>query len=363
MSLSLPRAAPTDWVLPSQGITLDGWLRPRSPSHEGDAITADDIQLLANWRFTHARLPVDATLATAPGGAARIIAAVDLLKRFGLDTVLALHLDAATHDAIWVDPEAAATLGATWEALAAAVRDHPGCLALELLDAPNPPDTLTPDDVAALGGVRLSPAASRRATAPGATAGRAWGGLASRLTGVVREAGATQAIVVDAPRGAPEALDHLRPVPDDRVAYGIRAFAPEAFTMQGLAPERDAPADAHAAPDAPVTYPGTIDGERWDRARLEAWLAPARRFREAYRAPLYVTGVGASAGAPRGSHLTWLRTVLRLAHECHAGWAYAAYHDARFGIVCTRGPFAGLDRFRNGYRLDYDLLGVIQAEA
>ena len=79
--------------------------------------------------------------------------------------------------------------------------------------------------------------------------------------------------------------------------------------------------------------------------------------------PGYVTGVGASAGAPRGSHLTWLRTVLRLAHECHAGWAYAAYHDARFGIVCTRGPFAGLDRFRNGYRLDYDLLGVIQAEA
>ena len=363
MSLPLPRAAPTEWALPSQGITLDGWLRPRAASHEGDAIGADDIQLLANWRFTHARLPVDATLPTAPGGAARIIAAVDLLKRFGLDTVLALHLDAATHDAIWVDPAAAASLGATWEVLATTVRDHPGCLALELLDAPDPPDTLTPDDVAALGGVRLSPAGARRATVAGAVAGRAWGGLASRLTEVIRETGAAQVIVVDAPHGSPASLDHLRPVPDDRVAYGIRAFAPEAFTMQGLNPDPDAPADAHAAPDPPVAYPATIDGERWDRARLEAWLAPARRFREAYHAPLYVTAVGASAGAPRSSHLTWLRTVLRLARECHAGWAYAAYHDARFGIVCTRGPFASLDRFRNAYRLDYDLLGVIQAEA
>ena len=68
MSLAPPRAASTDWALPSQGITLDGWLRPRAASHEGDAIAADDIQLLANWRFTHARLPVDATLATARGG-------------------------------------------------------------------------------------------------------------------------------------------------------------------------------------------------------------------------------------------------------------------------------------------------------
>jgi hypothetical protein len=172
-----------------------------------------------------------------------------------------------------------------------------------------------------------------------------------------------QAIVVNAPRGDPASLDHVRPVPDDRVAYGIRAFAPEAFTMQGLDPNPDASADAHALPDSPVTYPGMIAGERWDRTRLETWLAPARRFREAYRAPLYVTGVGASAGAPRGSHLTWLRTVLRLAHECHAGWAYAAYHDARYGIVCTRGPFAGLERYRNGYRLDYDVLGVLQGEA
>jgi hypothetical protein len=363
MSLSPPRSAVTDWALPSQGITLDGWLRPRATSHEGDAIGPDDIQLLANWRFTHARVPVDAALVTAPGGLARIVGALDLLKRFGLDTVLALHLDVRTHDAIWIDHAASTAVGERWATVASAVRDHPGCLALELLDAPDPPDTLTADDIAALGGVRLSPAAARRATVPGAIAGRAWGGLASRLTETIRDTGAMQAIVVDAPRGAPEALDHLRPVPDDGVAYGIRAFAPEAFTMQGLAPERDAPADAHGAPDRPIAYPGTIDGERWDRTRLEAWLAPARRFREAYRAPLYVTAVGASAGAPRGAHLTWLRTVLRLAHECHAGWAYAAYHDARFGIVCTRGPFAGLDRFRNGYRLDYDLLGVIQAEA
>ncbi len=363
MSLASPRAAVTDWGLPTQGITLDGWLRPRAVAHEGDAIGPDDIERLANWRFTHVRLPVGAGIIAAPGGLARVTGALDLLARHRLAAVVTLHLEATAHDATWVDATATAALVGTWATLGAALRDHPACLALDLLDDPDPPDGLSPGEVAALGGVRLSPAASRRAPVPGSVAGRAWAGLAARLVSTVREAGAAQAVVVSAPRGAPEAFEHLRPVADNRVAYGFRAFAPEAFARQGLAPGDDVPAAAHAMPDPPVAYPGIIEGERWDRARLEAWLAPAVRFRETYRAPLYCTGLAASAGAPRGAQLTWLRTVLRLCHDSHAGWAYAAYHDARFGIVCTRGPFAALDRFRNGYRLDYDLLGVLQAEA
>jgi hypothetical protein len=139
--------------------------------------------------------------------------------------------------------------------------------------------------------------------------------------------------------------------------------------MQGLDHGDDPIDPVSAHPDAggdsrgPVSYPGVFGGERWDRSRMEAWLAPALQFRETYRAPLYCGSFGVSAGAPRNGQLTWLRSFLGLCRHNHIGWAYAGYRDARFGLVCESGPFATLDRYRNGYRLDYDLLGVLQSEA
>ncbi len=366
MSLATPRPAVTDWFLPTQGITIDGWLRPRA-STPGDLDDAD-MDRLANWRFSHVRLPVG----SGADGRTSIDQALDRLARFGLRAVVSMELTAAEQAPIWADAGSREAVRSAWHALASRVQDHPACLAFELLTDPDPPDTLTADQVITLGGPRLSAMGARRTPLPGATAGRAWSGLASTLLGAIREAGARQIVIVNAPQGDPASFAHLRPVGDpdrDGISYGFRAFAPVAFTMQGLDhaddPIAPVPGNDEARRDdrGPVPYPGVFGGERWDRSRMEAWLAPALQFRETYRAPLYCGSFGVSAGAPRNGQLTWLRSFLGLCRHNHIGWAYAGYRDARFGLVCETGPFATLERYRNGYRLDYDLLGILQSEA
>ncbi|NBT95491.1 MAG: hypothetical protein EBT47_10940 [Chloroflexi bacterium] len=74
-------------------------------------------------------------------------------------------------------------------------------------------------------------------------------------------------------------------------------------------------------------------------------------------------GLDTSRGNPRGGCKADRDRQCGLCRHNHIGWAYAGYRDARFGLVCESGPFATLDRYRNGYRLDYDLLGVLQSEA
>lgn len=364
MNVVAPRPAVTDWALPTQGVTLDGWLRPRATLLPGDAIGPDDLERLLNWRFSHVRVPVALDLADGSGGITRIEQALDLLWRYRLPAILSIWLDPATvRTTVWVDPAVRDRLRTVWAAIATHLGDHPACLSYELLVDPDPPDTLTTDEVIALGGVRLSPAAAKRPPVPGSVAGRAWSAVAGQIVTAIRDTGSHRPVIIGAPRNDPGALTHLRPIADDRVVYGFRADAPIGFTRQGLAVDIDAFPEAHVVPDPPRSYPGMYDGERWDRARLESWFAPARAFREGYRVPLYCTGFGVSAGAPRSAQLTWLRSFLRLCREHHTGWAYDAYHDARFGLVCTRGPYADLERYRNGHRLDYDLLGVLQGEA
>ena len=109
-----------------------------------------------------------------------------------------------------------------------------------------------------------------------------------------------------------------------------------------------------------------IDGERWDRQRLERWLQPALDFAATYDTPLYLGAFGVSAVVQRQSQLTWVRSVLGLCHRQGIGWAYwtyRAYPGAPFGLVCDLPPWADLPQFQNPQRLDYELLGVLQSEA
>jgi hypothetical protein len=93
-----------------------------------------------------------------------------------------------------------------------------------------------------------------------------------------------------------------------------------------------------------------VDGERWDRARLEALFQPALEFRQVYQVPLYLGAFGVASGAPRAGRLTWLRTVLSLCRAHGIGWASWTYRGGPFALIGPQG-------------LDYELLGVLQSEA
>jgi Cellulase (glycosyl hydrolase family 5) len=211
--------------------------------------------------------------------------------------------------------------------------------------------------------MRPSPAAARRPPVPGATAGRAWNALALRLTQAVRDAGARHPIVVESNLAHASAFTHLRPTRDPLTLYSFHCFDPPAFTRQGAEGQPPAPAGA------PLTYPGLVDGERWDRARLEALFQPALEFRRVYQVPLYLGAFGVASGAPAGverapasdpgrggygapraGQLTWLRTVLSLCRAHGIGWASWTYRGGPFALIGPQG-------------LDYELLGVLQSEA
>ena len=350
------------------GVNLDGWLTGATPQGGRSFIGEGDLALIASWRFTHVRVPVDDALLDGDEGWTLLDGAVEACGRYGLGCVLALRVEQAglfREEARW------RRLVRQWEALAARYAAWPGVVVYDLLDRPAPPDDLPEELVRGLGAARLSFAAARRVPAPGVTAGRAWSGLASTLTQAIRAVDEQHTIVVQAVHGEPEGFAHLRPTRDGNIVYAFECFEPRAFT--GIdAPHPPAPSPSLGEGEAArgdsrrLTYPGIIGGERWDRERMERYLAPALEFGRTYEVPLYLCAFGVSAAAPRASLLTWVRSLLGLCRAHGIGWAYWTYRafgDRPFGLVCDAAPFAALPAFQNPQRLDYELLGVLQSEA
>jgi hypothetical protein len=328
------------------GVNLDGWL-----AAGGDpppvSVVDGDLARLANWRFAHVRVPLDAVLLETEVGWRALDGALDACAGNGLQCVLTLRWEQA---GLYADQERWTRLEQMWGELARRYAERPG-IAFCLLDAPDPPDDLPAEVLAGLGAPRLSPAAARRGPVPGATAARAWSALAQRLTQRIRAVDERRPLIVETSgAGAPAAFAHLRPTRDPATVYACRFFEPAAFTLQ-------------TTPPSPVAYPGTIDGVRWDRQHLAEALAPALAFRQTYERPVYLSAFGVSAAAPRASQLTWLRSLLSLCREQGIAWAYWCYRGGPFGVICDSGPYPALPQFQNPQRLDYDLLGVLQSEA
>lgn len=339
------------------GVNIDGWLVAGAPgAHYREFVSDDDLARLVSWRFNHVRLPVEAALLDDGDGWKRLDEAIARCARQGLDVVLALRWP--DHAALFAAADAWRPLAERWRMVTeryGAAGDAGAGVLFDLLDAPQPPAEIGEEVLAALGAPRLSAAAARRAPVAGATEGRAWSALALRLTQAIREVAEGPALVVEAVGARPEAFTHVRPTRDARTVYSFHAFTPEALTRRGEG-----------------TYPGEVDGERWDRERVQQTLEPALAFARAYEVTLYVGAFGitarpatmrslrsrtpASPAAPphgvdawRQSRLTWTRSFLSLCRGAGIGWAYWTLRHPEFGLVVEGA-------------VDYDLLGVLQSE-
>lgn len=335
------------------GVNLPGWLVAGRPEgHYRSFISEGDLTRLVNWRFTHVRLPLEAALLDDAGGWQVLDHALAACRQARLMVVLALEWP--DHASLTATPGGWEPLAARWREIARRYSAAGPELVFDLLDRPALADDVSAETLAGLGAVRLSAAAQQRAQAPGATAGRAWNALAIKLTAAVREAegngaggadrvggpgGASganrRAVVVQALEGTPERFNALRPTRDPETVYGFRCFLPAALTQRGEG-----------------TYPGTFDGERWDRERLRQAISPALEFRKTYDVPVYVTAFGVTLAAARQSRLTWMRSFLSLCRSEGLGWAYWAYSDPQFSLAPADVSAS----------VDYDVLGVLQSE-
>ena len=359
------RLQPPPW----HGINLAGWfVAGAPPAHLAAFIQEADFARLASWRFTHVRLPVAAGLLDHPAALGALDGALAACERYRLRCVLALTLDPQEQAALFAPEPGWPALVERWEGTARRYAGQPDGLCYDLLDQPSAPDGLPPDTLAALGAARLSPAAARRPAAPGAIGGRAWNALAARLTQAIRAVDERHTLVVQANQaagaGGPAGFTHLRPTRDQNTLYSFHWFEPRGFTHQEAQDEGQ-----EGSSRGTVTYPGVVDGERWDKERLARLLEPVVEFGRIYEAPLYLGAFGASAFAPRSGQLTWVRSALSLCRAHGIGWAYWTYRTYQgrpFGLVCDSddpGSGGALPQYQNPQRLDYDLLGILQSEA
>jgi hypothetical protein len=144
-----------------------------------------------------------------------------------------------------------------------------------------------------------------------------WQELAQRAARAVRQIDPRRTIIVEpAEGGGPSGFLELRPIDVPNVVYSFHMYLPHAFTHQGV-----------HGPSGPVSYPGLIEGHRWDKARLEAAIKPAVDFQKNYGVPIYVGEFSAIRWAPDDSAYRYLKDLIEL-FEAHGwDWTYHAFRE------------------------------------
>lgn len=142
-----------------------------------------------------------------------------------------------------------------------------------------------------------------------------WPPLALRAARAIRAIDPDRTLVYEpAPWASAAAFAGLKPLPLDNVVYSFHYYLPMEFTHQGV----------FNRPRG-VRYPGTIAGQKWDRARIRQTVEPVIAFQKAHGVPVYVGEFSAARWAPGGNE--WLADVLAVWEEQGWPWAYHAFRE------------------------------------
>lgn len=142
-----------------------------------------------------------------------------------------------------------------------------------------------------------------------------WQELALRAGTAVRAIDPERTLIVEPPDwGGPQGFVGFNPIPLPHVVYSFHMYQPMQFTHQGV-----------FGPSEPVSYPGVIAGKQWDKAALQAAIAPATEFARRYRVHMYVGEFSAIRWAPGADrYLSDLIDIL----EAHGwDWSYHAFRE------------------------------------
>jgi len=154
-----------------------------------------------------------------------------------------------------------------------------------------------------------------------------WPALAERAARAIRAVDPHRAIIVEpAPWGGPDGLADFAPLPVSNVVYSVHMYVPHAFTHQGVYRQ-----------EAPLRYPGVIQGKHWDKAQLEVALQPVMRFQTNWNAHIYIGEFSAIRWAPDASAWRYLKDLIEI-FEAHGwDWSYHAFREWQ-GWSVEHGP-------------------------
>jgi hypothetical protein len=142
-----------------------------------------------------------------------------------------------------------------------------------------------------------------------------WQSLALRAAQAVRSIDPQRTLIIEPPDwGSASGFLGFHPLPLTNVVYSFHIYNPHTFTHQGL-----------FGPSQPVTYPGRIDGDWWDKSAIERAIEPATAFAVRYRVHLYVGEFSVIRWAPGGDK--YLSDLIDIVERHGWDWSYHAFRE------------------------------------
>jgi aryl-phospho-beta-D-glucosidase BglC (GH1 family) len=264
--------------------------------------TVEDLQVLRSWGANLAEIPVSNVYAPTPPYAfqpenlAKLDQAVKAAEQAHLYVALTCREGPGRPDfershEIWRDAVAQEAYAKMWREVASHYRGNASVVGYDLMCEPHPDE----ESKQLLGD---------------------WNELAKKITAAIREVDQETPILVNSSGWAyPQLFELLRPTGDPRTVYTVHFYDPHYYT--------------HQKPTDKVTYPGFREPGKqeliWDKAALQARLAPVRAFQQKYNVPIFVGEFGCARYAPGVEQ--WLRDQIDLYEQYEWTWAYWAFRE------------------------------------
>ncbi len=264
--------------------------------------TVEDLRVLRNWSANLAEIPVlnvyapNPPYAFQPENLARLDRAIEAAEKAQLYVALTCREGPGRPDfershEIWREAPAQEAYAKMWRQVAEHYRGRASMVGYDLMCEPHPDE----DANQPLGD---------------------WNALARKITMAIREVDPRTPILVNSIGWAyPRTFDVLKPTGDARTVYTVHFYDPHYYT--------------HQKPADKVTYPGfRVPGKQqppWDKAAMEAALAPVRAFQQTHRVPVFVGEFGCARYAPGVEQ--WLSDQMDLYEQYGWSWAYWAFRE------------------------------------
>ena len=139
-----------------------------------------------------------------------------------------------------------------------------------------------------------------------------WPEFAEALVNAIREVDPVKAIIIESLNYGVN-FDTIKPIDASipNIIYSIHMYQPGKLTGQ-------------FGPETPViSYPGTIDGVYYDKAKLKEILAPLKAYQDKYRVPIYIGEFSCIRWAPNNSAYNYIRDCIEIFEEYN--WDYNYY--------------------------------------
>jgi endoglucanase len=267
-----------------------------------DRANVEDLGVLRSWGANLAEIPVLNVYDPAPPYAFRpenlaaLDAAVKAAEEVGLYVVLTCRegpgrADFNRSSEIWREAAAQDAYVRMWRDIGSHYRGRASIVGYDLMCEPHPE------------GEKDQPLGD-------------WNALAKRITEAIREVDKQTPIIVNSIGWAyPQEFDSLQLTGDPRTVYEVHFYDPHYYT--------------HQKPEDKRAYPGfRLPWEQdliWDKAAIEARLAPVRAFQEKHHVPVFAGEFGCARYAAGAEQ--WLRDQMDFYEKDGWSWAYWAFRE------------------------------------